>query len=128
MYNFITKEGSYYSASENIPMNPTDMLVSKKPSDSYVWNDEQKDWILDVSVAFKLMREKRNQLLFDSDKYMISDFPITEQERNKWKVYRQALRDLPKNIDIYDIVWPLPPTQMLEIVEGEVENLSESIS
>ena len=38
-------------------------------------------------------RALRNQYLQDSDKYMLSDFPISSSERNKWKEYRVYLRD-----------------------------------
>lgn len=44
----------------------------------------------------EILAEKRvirNRYLQDSDKYMLSDFPITSIERNKWKEYRVYLRD-----------------------------------
>ena len=37
------------------------------------------------------MREKRNQLLKESDYTALSDYP----QRDKWLLYRQALRDYP---------------------------------
>lgn len=50
-------------------------------------------------------RAERNILLDATDKYMISDFPITDEEREKYKAYRTYLRDLPAsdlfpNIDV----------------------------
>ena len=39
------------------------------------------------------VREVRNQYLADTDLYMIADFPITEEERDEYKAYRQYLRD-----------------------------------
>lgn len=44
----------------------------------------------------EILAEKRvirNRYLQDSDKYMLSDFPITSSDRNKWKEYRVYLRD-----------------------------------
>lgn len=41
-------------------------------------------------------RAVRNQYLSDMDKYMISDFPITEEERQQYKDYRVYLRDYPE--------------------------------
>jgi hypothetical protein len=39
------------------------------------------------------------------------DAPLGEGEREAWRVYRQALRDLPETItDPADILWPEPPT------------------
>lgn len=39
------------------------------------------------------VREVRNGYLQATDIYMIADFPITEEERNQYKAYRQYLRD-----------------------------------
>ena len=39
------------------------------------------------------VREVRNGYLEATDKYMIADFPITEEERDLYKNYRQYLRD-----------------------------------
>lgn len=45
------------------------------------------------------IREIRNGLLEDSDKYMIADFPITEEKKEEWKVYREELREITNNIE-----------------------------
>lgn len=39
------------------------------------------------------VRAVRNQYLAETDLYMIADFPITEEEREAYKAYRQYLRD-----------------------------------
>lgn len=39
------------------------------------------------------VREVRNGYLQATDIYMIADFPISEEERNQYKAYRQYLRD-----------------------------------
>ena len=39
------------------------------------------------------LKFQRNQLLRDSDIYMISDYPITDYQRKLIKEYRQQLRD-----------------------------------
>lgn len=39
------------------------------------------------------IRSKRDSLLQKTDKFMISDYPITEDERQKIKSYREYLRD-----------------------------------
>ncbi len=41
-------------------------------------------------------RAERDLLLSQTDKYMISDFPITEEEKERYKAYRQYLRDIPE--------------------------------
>ena len=42
------------------------------------------------------MREKRNQLLFESDYKMTIDFPHKEVELELWTQYRIELRHLPE--------------------------------
>ncbi len=42
-------------------------------------------------------RLERNSLLKSTDKYMLSDYPITEEERELYRRYRQYLRDFPKS-------------------------------
>ena len=39
----------------------------------------------------------RNQLLLETDKYMLIDYPITPEELEIVKQYRQALRDFTHN-------------------------------
>lgn len=67
------------------------------------------------------LRIERNEKLLESDKYMIPDFPITEEKREEWKLYRQALRDLTITQSLTDVLvdntfevsgfsWPTPPS------------------
>ena len=39
------------------------------------------------------VRQVRNQYLEQTDKYMITDYPITDEERELYKQYREYLRD-----------------------------------
>ena len=39
------------------------------------------------------IRSKRDSVLQKTDKFMISDYPISEDERQKIKLYREYLRD-----------------------------------
>lgn len=45
------------------------------------------------------LRENRNKLLADSDKYVLPDFPIVSSNLELVKVYRQQLRDY-MNLDV----------------------------
>lgn len=47
-------------------------------------------------MTWTLLRAKRNQLLEQTDKFMLSDFPLDTSQRTKYKEYRQYLRNLPK--------------------------------
>jgi hypothetical protein len=41
------------------------------------------------------LRTARDMRLADTDKYMLPDYPITEEALAQVKIYRAALRDLP---------------------------------
>lgn len=43
------------------------------------------------------LRRIRNALLRDSDWTQFNDSPMSEEQKQAWAVYRQALRDLPNN-------------------------------
>jgi len=59
----------------------------------------------------KQLRKKRNLVLEQTDRYAIPDYPhATEEVKQAWLDYRQALRDLPSNTtDPSNPVWPVPP-------------------
>jgi hypothetical protein len=44
-----------------------------------------------------MSRQNRNQLLKDTDIYLITDFPITQEKLIQIKNYRQQLRDMTIN-------------------------------
>ena len=48
------------------------------------------------------VRSVRNQYLSDTDKYMISDYPIAEEERAKYVAYRTYLRDYTEADEWYE--------------------------
>ena len=56
----------------------------------------------------KLLREKRNRLLAETDYLTLSD---TTEMTDAWKTYRQALRDLAANTsDPANPTWPTKPS------------------
>ena len=48
-------------------------------------------------------RLERNMLIAATDKYMFADYPISEEEREKYRQYRQYLRDIPAEEGFPDI-------------------------
>ena len=53
--------------------------------------------IPEPTVAEKeaMVRSVRNSYLVATDKYMISDYPISAEEKSNYRLYRQYLRDYP---------------------------------
>ena len=53
------------------------------------------------------IRIVRNRLLAECDWTQIPDAPLTEEQKEAWREYRQALRDIPQTFATPDeVVWP----------------------
>lgn len=65
------------------------------------------------------LRKERNQKLLDSDWTQLADVQnmLNEETKNKWTIYRQALRDITQDylnneiIDIKQVAWPELPQE-----------------
>lgn len=56
------------------------------------------------------LRATRSALLAASDWTQMADAPLTDEERQAWRAYRKALRDLPgATPEPLAAEWPLPP-------------------
>lgn len=62
-------------------------------------------------------RAERDFLLEQTDKYMLPDFPITDEKREQYKAYRQYLRDLPAS-------WSFPNVEIMTF-EKYVESITQ---
>ena len=49
--------------------------------------------------ALAALRAERDRLLRESDWTQLPDAPLTAAERAEWAAYRQALRDLPQEVE-----------------------------
>lgn len=62
-------------------------------------------------LGAEMMRHARNQMLAATDYTQVLDFPCRDAERDAWRAYRQALRDLPAQPGWPETVsWPAPPS------------------
>lgn len=65
--------------------------------------------------AEKSVRAKRDSLISETDYLLASDYPISAEDLEAVKVYRQALRDVPQQAGFpFDVVWPDLPTILAE--------------
>lgn len=65
-----------------------------------------------IDLSWSELRSRRNNLLSNTDWIAVSDNNLTEDQKEKWKIYRQQLRDFPSTISDPtnpDINWPIPP-------------------
>lgn len=64
----------------------------------------------DDSMVAKAIRDKRDNLIGETDYYLMPDYPSNPQNLEELKVYRQALRDVPKQEGFpRDVRWPDVP-------------------
>lgn len=64
----------------------------------------------DDSMVAEAIRDKRDNLIGETDYYMMPDYPLNPQNLEELKVYRQALRDLPKQEGFpREVRWPDVP-------------------
>lgn len=69
------------------------------------------------AVLATRVREKRDRMLAESDFFVMSDYPSTEEGLTEVKTYRQALRDVPNQEGFpHSVVWPVKP----EVLGGVV--------
>lgn len=87
-------------------------LVIKEPvtikySDSY----EPTNFFSESWMAVVQIREKRNNLLLQTDWVALNDCPLDEQLKLAYLSYRQKLRDLPQQENFpEEVVWPELPS------------------
>ena len=65
-------------------------------------------------------RKHRNGLLTECDWTILPSSPLSAEKQDEWKIYRQALRDLPKtatpkfvnewDFDISSVIFPTKPS------------------
>ena len=86
----------------------------ERPSLDFEWNGTH--WVQVKSDAeiiaekAERLRNTRNTLLAKSDWTQMPDSPLSQEQRQAWADYRQALRDLPQsNLDLDAVKWPQQP-------------------
>jgi hypothetical protein len=61
-------------------------------------------------------RAERNALITASDWTQVADAPLTQNERARWREYRQRLRDVPQQPGFpASVEWPAEPEKDPEI-------------
>lgn len=58
-------------------------------------------------TQWPVVRRQRDALLAQSDWTQLPDVPLATKER--WAIYRQALRDVTLQPDPFSVVWPVAP-------------------
>ena len=79
-----------------------------------IFNSETEQWepgtdgaVSDAQWA-EMLRRERDIRLVTSDWTQVPDSPLTEIQKEQWKVYRQVLRDLPATTATLGMVIDFP--------------------
>jgi hypothetical protein len=78
-----------------------------KPSEEEIlsYSDE-----VDITLEWKIVRKKRNELLQNSDWTQLLDSDLTPEKTLEWREYRTELRSIPQNFsNPFDVVFPSTP-------------------
>lgn len=84
-YNDFTNE--FYLWTPVVPQPNVGQLVIDYP-----------DTVIAQEIALRQLRAYRNVMLFDTDKFITVDFPLTQEVKDELIAWRQALRDIPGSI------------------------------
>ena len=92
-----------------------DYLAGQTPIAESVLNAKAAE--LQAAEPMRLLREKRDRLLSESDWTGASDTALTGEQQSAWRLYRQHLRDLPNtavptlddNGQLAGVTWPARP-------------------
>lgn len=72
---------------------------------------QKQEWISNQeNLAWFMVRQRRNELLKQSDWTQYSDVTLSETSIEEWKVYRQQLRDITLSDNPFNIIFPSPPS------------------
>ena len=96
----------YWYDEYRLEVSNRDGLIANIENNQSAWLQAAKN--AEFEMLATEVRSKRDKLLTKSDKYALSDYPITEDQKGLVATYRQALRDVPEQEGFpYQIVWPV---------------------
>ena len=87
----------------------TDEVIFAEPTFTYSEFKSKYDLHLAKEPMNKL-REMRDDKLLKTDWTQNADSPLTDSKKTEWVTYRQALRDITKQSDPFNITWPTEPS------------------
>jgi len=101
----------YYRETGKVIIHPVYIDLSSNPTQEEITAKQNEIYAL---KPLQELREKRNKLLAESDWTQMSDVVLADKE--DWKMYRQALRDLPSQVEPklnedMDALFPTKPTE-----------------
>ena len=132
--NTLTVSDWYFSDSPIVPVTPGirlevpegltwDAVKGAQDGDEVTLIADDAKVQAKTAQAWTALRAQRNRLLQQSDWTALSDAHLSQDKKDAWFTYRQALRDLPDDLaasvpegagppDLFE--WPLDPTVVVQ--------------
>lgn len=121
----VVVEGNY-SMFEYYFKNNEFQKIPPKPSKLHVWDENECIWKATKPYTLEQVRTIRNAKLRTSDwtDTVSAQTRLSAEELQAWQNYRQALRDITNNLDLDNVVWPVPPGPTAPLfVEAYIEKV-----
>jgi hypothetical protein len=80
---------------ENISETEINIISNKFDSEKQKRETLEQEQLEAYNNSWERVRAERNNLLEDTDIYMVLDYPITEAKRTEFQTYRTLLRNIP---------------------------------
>jgi len=90
-------------------LNNEIVSIPPAPNQYCVFDYDAKQWVDPRTYAtqWPIVKNQRDVLLLESDWTQLPDVLLSDKAA--WVTYRQELRDITKQADPFNIVWPIPP-------------------
>lgn len=100
-------------SSDGYPLPDWQQLPTRPAGPAEQWTWSESAWVKNNALGLQIIRDARDALLEQTDKFMVPDRPLSTEQRAAWVTYRQALRDLPETtVDPFNPEWPTPPSTL----------------
>lgn len=97
-------------AKTNVYQNGQWVTRLEQPDSFHTWSGVS--WVFEADKFNAALRGERTNRLYLSDWTQTADAPLTPEKKEEWRLYRQALRDIPEVNEattLEDIAWPAQP-------------------
>lgn len=115
MYTFIHNGETYTFDPRNLMIegwdeeNEVPIMGSQTLQEFLGMTDEEADAAHLEGLKNEFIRPKRDRLLSECDWTQGADSPLTNEKKEEWRIYRQALRDMTLDTNPQDANWPTKP-------------------
>jgi len=103
-YSYVVSEDT-----DSLWNSETCVEVPIRPSPDYDYDMDAEEWVLNQDRYMIDLRCARDIEIARVDKYMLSDFPISAENKGIVETYRQELRDCPDKEVFADRILPECP-------------------